>query len=368
MNIKQSIYRKCQDSTLLKKAYCKGSYVKNKFKYWIKFAIPITIYKRKHKNFVFLIYTPAHCNLGDHAIALAEQEILKQMNIEYYQITGESLQLLAAYGFLSLLNGTPILVNGGGNIGNLWMSIEMMNRRIVQANPDSTICFLPNSMCYSEDDVGKKELDITKKIFNAHNNLFIYAREEISYHSMCENFRNVRFSPDLVLSLQNCYDRAVSREGCIICLRNDIEMTMTDDQRKQVFQEAELLFAGKVYESSTLSDVPISPSQRENAVKEKLSEFGSAELVITDRLHGMIFCAITGTKCIVLNSRSPKMLGCYKTIENLRYIQFADNKGIINTYLSLPDYPNVYENVYTVERMNCFQNELLEIIHSGDCI
>ncbi len=363
MSIKQSLFRKCQSNAVLNSVYCKGSYVKNKVKYWFKLARPVLRYKRNHKNPLFLIYTPAHCNLGDHAIALAEQKILKQMNIDYYEITGESLHLLAAYGFLPLLNGTRIMINGGGNIGNLWMDIEILNRKIVQANPDSTICFMPNSMCYSEDDAGKKELEKTKNIFNAHNNLFIYAREEISYHLMRENFRNVRFSPDLVLSLQTCYDEMASREGCILCLRNDVEMTMTDDQRKQVLQEAKTLFADKVYESSTLSAVPVSPSQREKAVKEKLKEFSSAELVITDRLHGMIFCAITGTKCIVLNSRSPKILGCYKTIENLDYIQFVDNDGIISTYKALHDYPNVYENVYSSARMRDFQNELSQILH-----
>jgi pyruvyl transferase EpsI len=61
-------------------------------------------------------------------------------------------------------------------------------------------------------------------------------------------------------------------------------------------------------------------SERKQAVEEKLREFASAQLVITDRLHGMVFCAITGTPCVVVNSRSPKVLGCYEWIRELPYI------------------------------------------------
>lgn len=47
--------------------------------------------------------------------------------------------------------------------------------------------------------------------------------------------------------------------------------------------------------------------------------------MITDRLHGMIFCAITGTPCVVINSKSPKVRDCYEWIKDLDYIQFCDD-------------------------------------------
>ena len=47
--------------------------------------------------------------------------------------------------------------------------------------------------------------------------------------------------------------------------------------------------------------------------------------MITDRLHSMIFCAITGTPCVVINSKSPKVRGCYEWIKELDYIQFCDD-------------------------------------------
>ena len=74
-------------------------------------------WKRTHPAGVFLLLTPQHCNLGDHAIALAEIRLLQEMGIAYYEITGrECLSLLGMGGF-SLLDGAVLLINGGGNLG-----------------------------------------------------------------------------------------------------------------------------------------------------------------------------------------------------------------------------------------------------------
>lgn len=362
MSFKEKIYRKCRKNALLKRLYTNGSYIKNKVIYWFKLAYPILRYKRTHSNPVFLVFTPEHRNLGDHAIAWAEKRMLQEMNVDFFEISGASLYPLAAYGYLSLLNGACVLVNGGGNIGNLWMSIEQMNRDLVQRNPDSKICFFPNSMCYTEDTAGRKEMRITQEIFDRHPSLTVYAREEISFHAMSKIFKNVRLCPDMVLSLQDCFDLSESRDGCIVCLRDDAEKMLTDIERKRVFQNAESLFGDRVRESSTLTETNVGIHEREYAVKKKLFEFSGAELVITDRLHGMIFCAITGTKCIVLNSRSPKMRGCYTMLEKLGYIKMSEADNIAKVYHSLSSYPNKFERIFTAEQMTHFQNEIFSVI------
>ncbi len=47
---------------------------------------------------------------------------------------------------------------------------------------------------------------------------------------------------------------------------------------------------------------------RMEELNSKFAEFLSSGLVITDRLHGMIFAAITGTPCIALDNKSPAPL------------------------------------------------------------
>ena len=74
-------------------------------------------------------------------------------------------------------------------------------------------------------------------------------------------------------------------------------------------------------------------------------EFRHARLVITDRLHGMIFAVITGTPCIVIDSKSPKVRGCYEWIKQLDYIKFIDSaEDIEKTFRQIPNKNFVYDN------------------------
>ena len=56
-----------------------------------------------------------------------------------------------------------------------------------------------------------------------------------------------------------------------------------------------------------------------------MQEFCSAKVVITDRLHGMIFAAITETPCIVFNNYNHKVEGTYQWIQYLPYIRFVND-------------------------------------------
>ena len=63
---------------------------------------------------------------------------------------------------------------------------------------------------------------------------------------------------------------------------------------------------------------------REFEVERKFDEFRRARLVITDRLHGMIFAAITGTPCIALNNSSGKVEGVWSLwLRHLDYVKFV---------------------------------------------
>lgn len=56
---------------------------------------------------------------------------------------------------------------------------------------------------------------------------------------------------------------------------------------------------------------------------DKLEERASSKLLITDRLQGMVFAAITGTPCIVLNNNHYKVKGTYEWISTLDYIEYV---------------------------------------------
>ena len=301
-------------------------------------------YFKKNSKTVFLVLTPEHGNLGDHAIAQAETDLLTSLGVNYLEITGQKMNEMKWADQLDVLNGFPILINGGGNLGTLWMDVENIQREIMQKNPKSPIMVLPNTVFYEESPWGREELDKSVLIYNRHKHLTVYARERISYDFMKPIYRDVRLVPDMVLSLKkDGYN--LERKGCLLCLRSDCEKTRTQEQEEVIRQQVKQLFGDQVADTDMIVKGRVAVSERENALNAKFAQFSGAELVITDRLHGMIFCAITGTPCIVIDSKSPKVRGSYEWIKHLDYIRFADSpEDIIAEYRTIPEGPHYYDN------------------------
>lgn len=315
-------------------------------------------YRKNNTPFVFLVMTPEHGNLGDHAIAFAETELLRQTGISYIEITGKQLFSLKYYNLLGIMNKHPILMQGGGYLGTIWFEVEKDLRDILRGNPNSSIVLLPNTIFYEETDWGCEELRKSVEIYNKHQNLTIYAREKVSYDCMKPIYKDVRLMPDVVMSLKP-EPPAKNRHGCLLCLRGDCEKTRTEDQEREIRRQAALLFGNDVTDTDMIVEGKILVERRETALREKFAEFSGAKLVITDRLHGMVFCAITGTPCVVVDSKSPKVRGSYEWIKHLDYIRFADDVSQIEElYRGIPNKEHKYDNTHLLH----YYDELAKVV------
>lgn len=315
--------------------------------------------RSKNRKTVFLLMTPEHENLGDHAIAQSETDFLKSQGIDYVEITGHELDEMQKYDVLSLMNGCPILMQGGGYLGTLWFHSEEVLREIIEKNPKSGIIALPNTLFYEPGQWGQEEFEKSREIYSRHKDLHLYAREKTSYEAMGKAYRNVKLIPDMVFSMNKCGEPR-QRNGCLLSLRHDCEKTRTEEQEALILHQVRELFGDQFRESDMVADVCIPVAQREQALEDKFAEFASAKLVVTDRLHGMVFCAITGTPCIVLDSKSPKVRGCYEWIRELEYIRFVDDVSkIAEEYRNIPEKTFVYDNSH----LSHYYQELAEDIH-----
>ena len=323
--------------------------------------------KQIPKQTVLFVLTPTHGNLGDHAIAKASSSVLKRFQIPFVEITTQELVLLKKYKRLNIMNHKFIIVNGGGNLGTLWFSVELLFRAIIKCNPFSQIVCLPNTIFYDNTEQGKKEFEESKRIYNAHHQMRIYARERLSYELMKTAYRDVVLMPDMVLAM-NESQRGINeqRHGCILCLRNDVEKTRTQEEERSIYNQAANIFGSDIVISDMVVDHNIPLNKRNKELDSKFDEFRHAKLVITDRLHGMVFAAITGTPCIVINSKSPKVRGCYEWIKQLEYVKFADSvKDIEKIYKEIPDQEFVFDNSNLQEYYEDLGKYLLSVIKKG---
>ena len=91
-----------------------------------------------------------------------------------------------------------------------------------------------------------------------------------------------------------------------------------------------------------------------------LNKYRKSQLVITDRLHGMIFAAITSTPCIALGNYNHKIKACSKTLEHLGYIQYIEDIDKIEEqikYLISANFDN-YSNEFATEQLKQILEEV----------
>lgn len=279
---------------------------------------------------VYIIGTPSHTNVGDSAIVLAQIEFLKNSNFSPNRI-----KEIPFYEYLNQSNFIKKRISrrhliaqlGGGNMGNQWMNEENFHRQLILDFPNNPQIIFPQTIYFTNDENGKHELAKSKNIYNS-SLITIVAREKKSYDIFRKAFENINLllTPDIVLSTnKNNYDVSnVIRDNVLLCLRNDCERNINNED---VINLTEYLNRSHLsyIQTDMHTDKLITPETRAQVVADKMQEFISAKLVVTDRLHGMIFSAITETPCIVLSNYNHKVSGTYEWISHLPYINFVNN-------------------------------------------
>ncbi len=280
------------------------------------------------RNRAVLIDTPTHGNLGDHAIVLAEQQLLNQCGKRTYELTASKIDgKESKYAAITPMN-QYILVHGGGFLGALWPKEEERFRRIVKAFNKQKIIVFPQTITFDINTKnGRKYLEESQEIYSCHPDLTIYVREKRSYAFMQEYFPKVKCElvPDVVTLLNVSIDTQ-PRTGILLCMRNDLEKAVDDSVQQEILALVKQQYPSELVEfTDTVVDYSVMPNDREAEVNNKLSQFSKSRLVITDRLHGMIFAAITNTPCIAMSNSNGKVKGVYEWIKDNEYIRFAND-------------------------------------------
>lgn len=279
--------------------------------------------ERSAKRIICFLFCE-HGNIGDQAIVEGEISFLGHHFREYSLVYTSYYMWHYAKDIIkkNIRMSDILIIHGGGFIGTLWFKNELRCREIISAFPHNRIICFPQTIYFEDSPWGASEIKKTKDIWEAHRNYFICTREKQSYDFSRLHFNTPCYLiPDIVLYL-NCQEGISLREGVITCFRSDKEKTVKDDVTTQ-FISALKQSGLSIRHTDTVQPYNIPFVMRKAEVQKKLNEFRSAKLVVTDRLHGMIFAAITGTPCVALNNLSGKVGAVYQWIKYLDYIKFA---------------------------------------------
>lgn len=313
----------------------------------------------KNKKKILLFLVPGHGNLGDHAIAYAAIRYFKD-KLPNYEIIEVNFKETYKYGkaLKRIVNDDDLVfILGGGNMGNQYLWEENIRRNVITRFKNTKVISLPQTIYFTDDEDGKIEFEQTKKIYNDNKNLLLVAREDKSYSIMKRNFDNCNIikCPDIVFYLNEKLDITnLKREQIMTCLRKDKETYLSIESKQEFINELNKSYKN-VVETDTVVNRNVNQIERENELFRIWKEFYKSKVVITDRLHGMIFCAITKTPCIVVRSLDHKITESYKWIKDLNYIKLIDKlefkeiQPIIDEFINLKnidqfDFDNIYFN------------------------
>ena len=298
---------------------------------------------RRVRKIIYVVTPPPYLpNIGDHAQVIA---IRRWMEKHFDGFPVIELDMDECKWYLPAIRwlirpDDLIFFHSGGNLGDRGIWCENRRRLYIRSFPDHKIISLPQTIYFSDTPRGRKERENTRRIYAAHPDLTIIARDAQSGRIANELFpRATTFSiPDFVLSLP---PRRRLREDTtgkvLLCLRRDIEAALTPEERERI---PGIIPYRTDFFDTTFSH-PIKARDRETLLTQTLDYFSSFDGIITDRYHGVIFAVICRRPCLVLPTVDHKLTSAIEWFREVPFISIARNldeiPGKLKNCLSVKD-------------------------------
>ena len=198
---------------------------------------------KKSSKRVLLMGTPRHGNLGDQAIVMGELYLLRQCYPEYeiIEVSADMLRdknrwiwnVLHIEDLIS--KNDTIFLHGGGNLGTIWPGEERIRTYVINHFVNNRIIIMPQSIYWGNDESARQKI---ASVYNAHPDLHLLCRDEMSYLRAKETFSKVHLYllPDAVTAFYRHLPIKCDSKRCgvLLALRNDAEKVRNDIEIKQI--------------------------------------------------------------------------------------------------------------------------------------
>ena len=281
---------------------------------------------------VYIFLAADYPNFGDIAITYAQKEFLKDVfqDANIIEIPCNETFNYLKYIKKHLKPKDIITIVGGGNVGNKYAYYEELRLSVIKYFKNNTIICFPQTIDFSNDVDGHKTMEKSMRIYKKSKKLLFLTRERKSYEIANRYLgEKAGLYPDIVLYLKNRLIIQKNETNKIgLCFRNDSEIEKsTAGVIKQIIADNNSMDSFDTVVGYDSFDY----GTRYSALTKLLEYIASFNTVYTNRLHAMIFCYLTNTKCFFIDNSNKKISGVYaewltsvKTIkdydENKKYI------------------------------------------------
>ena len=289
--------------------------------------------KKKSKR-VFFLATEEYGNIGDNQINESIMDFLHRTLPEHtiYEVTAQEWRVHKPFLMKYMRDNDLIVFAGGGNFGNAYPNSQELRNEIIRLWPQNPKIVFPQTIYFSHDPEGERMLDEACALYTLENHIVLFTREQTSF-AFAKTYFNCKsyLVPDIVLAT-NMFRENVRNDQILVCFRHDIEKDISEEETAEIERICKSTNLVMQYTDLQL-DYNVEKKDRKAIIKEKFDLWSQSKLVITDRLHGMIFAAITGTPCIVFSNYNHKVQGTYEWIKYLPYICYAETATDVERYL-----------------------------------
>ena len=276
-------------------------------------------------NSCALVDYPNYANIGDSAIWLGTTACLKRLGVRLRYVC-DRLTYDKSEMASRIDRKTPILMQGGGNFGDVWPAHQPFREEVIRAFPNNPIVIMPQTIFFEKDE----NLVRAKKIINAHERLTILVRDHRSLELARSEFRTRSLlCPDMAFAIDRLDRQIDPAEDVLMLMRTDkesrfsavlAEHNVTDwpDETSKFVSVKRLLTGHDDRTASLWHRTHLTRPAIYNALARHRFNLGCSVLargkvVLTDRLHAHILCLMMDIPHVVLDNSYGKLASFYQT-------------------------------------------------------
>jgi len=305
-----------------------------------------------YDNAVLFLLACDYNNVGDILIREAQEVFLKRnMNKKRLVVIGYSDTCKYLRDIKkNVTRNTIVVLTGGGNTGDRYCGTDNFRNYVIKSlrKKGCKIIGFPQTIEYSNTEKGSFYLKKAKKAYSSNNNFVLFAREKKSYELARDYFKKTKvcLAPDIVLSHDTIVN-GESRCGIGLLIRKDSEKVVDDAFWDSLFNH--LNEKHKIVRSDMLVS-NFKKARIKEYMNQKISFVSKRELVLTDRLHGMILCFITDTPCVVFPNANHKIKETYTNwlYKRQNFIKLEEKM----------DYAAVLRDIRELMNLKCVKKEV----------
>lgn len=241
-----------------------------------------------------LVDFPDHPNVGDSAIWLGEIALLRAVGAgdPAYVCRWDDFDETA---FRTACPEGPILIHGGGNLGDIWPHHQHFREALLTRFPDRRIVQLPQSIRF-RDPANRDRFAATVA---RHPDFHLCVRDDASLaearaHFACPS----ELAPDSAFGLGTLARPVEPDCDVLMLLRSDAERAARDDGGLRALRDAVAL--------DWLEEEPVTATDLTERARQRVARglrlLSRGDRIVTDRLHGHILALLLGIRHIILDN------------------------------------------------------------------